>query len=61
MYDVVTALFDELDKADAIAKGISHKEYPAVIICWSYHDGMRDALFRITMGVARVSIQTGIT
>ena len=49
VYDVVTALCDELDKADATAKSISHKEYPAVIICWGYHDGMRDALFRITM------------
>lgn len=47
VYDIAAALYDELDEADEIAKRISSKEYPAVIICWSYHDGMRDGLFRI--------------
>lgn len=47
VYDVVAALDDELNEADNIAKSISLKEFPTVIICWAYHDGMRDALFQI--------------
>lgn len=30
-----------------IAKSVSHKKYPAIIHCWAYHDGLRDAFFRI--------------
>lgn len=47
VYDKVDELFDLLDEADTIAKRVSHKKYPAIIHCWAYHDGMRDACFRI--------------
>lgn len=38
---------DDLDECDSNAKAISVKEYPSVLYCWFYHDGMRDALDRI--------------
>lgn len=47
VYDRVDQLFDLMDEADQFAKTISHKKYPALIHCWAYHDGMRDACFRI--------------
>lgn len=47
VYDNVSDLFDLLDDADEFAKGFSPKQFPAIIHCWAYHDGMRDALFRI--------------
>lgn len=47
VYDRVDELFDSLDEADRFAKEISHKKYPAIIHCWAYHDGLRDACFRI--------------
>lgn len=48
VYDNVDALYDALDQADEVAKDVSHKKYPAIVFCWAYHDGMRDACFRIT-------------
>lgn len=48
VYDKVEELFALLDEADQFAKSISHKKYPAIIHCWAYHDGLRDAFFRIT-------------
>lgn len=47
VYDTVADLSDVLDEADEFAKSISHKKYPAIIHCWAYHDGMRDACYRI--------------
>jgi len=47
VYDKVEQLFDLMDEADQFAKTLSHKKYPALIHCWAYHDGMRDACFRI--------------
>jgi hypothetical protein len=47
VYDTVDEFFDTVDRVDEIAKGVSHKEFPAIIHCWAYHDGMRDACFRI--------------
>lgn len=46
-YDRLAALHDEVFDADQVAKAVNHKDYPAVIYCWSYHDGMKDACFRI--------------
>lgn len=46
-YDTVDEVFAVLDEADEFAKSISHKQYPAIIHCWAYHDGMRDACSRI--------------
>jgi hypothetical protein len=48
VYDNIDDFFALLDEADQFAKSISHKTYPAIIHCWAYHDGMRDAFFRIT-------------
>jgi hypothetical protein len=36
-----------ISRATANATKVSHKEYPAVIYCWFFHDGARDACFRI--------------
>lgn len=47
VYDIVDDLYDAILKADRVAKDISHKEFPAIIFCWAYHDGVRDACFRI--------------
>jgi hypothetical protein len=46
-YDEVAQLQDLAYEADEIAKGVSHKDYPSIIFCWSYHDGLTDACFRI--------------
>jgi hypothetical protein len=46
-YDKVEEFYDAIDTADAIAKTVPHKKYPAVVFCWFYHDGARDACFRI--------------
>ncbi|MGY2003842.1 SIR2 family protein [Blastococcus sp. SYSU DS1024] len=48
-YDDIERVADALDEANRVAKSVSHKEFPAVIFCWAYHDGFRDACFRITM------------
>lgn len=47
VYDSVEDLFALLDEADDFAKTISPKDSPTVIHCWAYHDGMRDALYRV--------------
>ncbi|MDF1909716.1 SIR2 family protein [Mycolicibacterium smegmatis] len=35
--------------AEPIAKTVPHKKYPAVLYCWSFHDGARDACRRILL------------
>ena len=47
VYERVDEMFALLDEADQFAKTVSHKKYPAIIHCWAYHDGLRDAFFRI--------------
>lgn len=47
VYERVDELADLLDEADSIGKKVSHKTYPVIVHCWAYHDGMRDACFRI--------------
>ena len=48
VYDAIDDAYDLLDEADEYAKSISHKTFPAIIHCWAYHDGMRDALWRVS-------------
>ena len=48
VYDTIDDVYDLLDEADEYAKSISHKTFPAIIHCWAYHDGMRDALWRVS-------------
>lgn len=47
VYEKVDEVFDLMDEADRFAKSVAHKKYPAIIHCWAYHDGLRDACFRI--------------
>lgn len=47
IYDVVDEFESAILEADLIAKDVPHKEYPAVINCWFYHDGARDGCFRV--------------
>lgn len=42
------SLWDELGHCNDVAKKVSVKDYPAVLFTWFYHDGMRDALSRIS-------------
>ena len=46
-YDRVSDLLDSVNEAERIAKSVPHKEYPTVVYCWFYHDGMRAACQRI--------------
>lgn len=46
-YDRVHSYLLDINKADAVAKSVSHKEYPSVVYCWAFHDGVRDACCRI--------------
>lgn len=46
-YNIAEQFYEEIQVADAIAKTVPHKKYPAVIHCWSYHDGAKDACYRI--------------
>lgn len=47
VYDAVADVSDLLGEADEYAKSKSHKEFPVIIHCWAYHDGMGDACSRI--------------
>lgn len=46
-YELIAKLEAKAWEADEHAKGISHADFPAVIFCWSYLDGLTDACFRI--------------
>lgn len=48
-YDRVALYKDEIVEAEALAKTVPHKKYPAVLYCWSFHDGARDACSRIAI------------
>lgn len=37
----------DIDEAETVGKTISHKEYPAVIYSWAFHDGAKDSCYRI--------------
>jgi SIR2-like domain len=48
-YDRVSDYHDEILYADSYAKkAVSHKQYPSVFYCWSFHDGASDACSRIS-------------
>lgn len=47
VYDRINEVWDLLNDADDLAKEVPHKQYPAVIHCWAYQDGLRDACYRI--------------
>lgn len=47
-YDRVSEYHDSILDADAHAKRlVSHKQYPSILYCWSFHDGAREACSRI--------------
>lgn len=37
----------DINRAEPIAKEVPHKDYPAVLYTWAFHDGARDACTRI--------------
>ncbi|NIK61092.1 hypothetical protein [Kribbella shirazensis] len=44
---------EQLWEAREVVAGANFKEYPALLYCWSYQDGLQDALYRI--GLRRAS------
>lgn len=46
-YGRVAQYHDSILEADSFAKTVPHKKYPAVLYCWAFHDGARDACGRI--------------
>lgn len=46
-YDELGAIESRALRADEIAKDIPHQQYPSVLYCWMYLEGVTDACFRI--------------
>ena len=46
-YGRVAQYYDSILEADSFAKTVPHKKYPAILYCWAFHDGARDACSRI--------------
>lgn len=46
-YERVATYAQDISEAERFAKTLSHKEFPAVIYSWAFHDGAQDACYRI--------------
>ncbi|MFK0009277.1 SIR2 family NAD-dependent protein deacylase [Paenarthrobacter sp. NPDC090520] len=46
-YERLETLQEEVFDADEVTKSVDHKDFPAVMYSWAYHDGMKDACFRV--------------